>query len=208
MSYHFAEPQLLSRRALPAAAILGLHVLAAYLLATGLIQTAIHDHSPPLVATFIKDPDPLPPVPRREANIDLAADHVRFDDLPVPPLRAPEPDPQPYTEPVPTEAASAGVAAPARETLRILGRNQMPDTQEYYDPALIRGRVEGAAYVRVCVDEKGIRHTEPLLEQTSGNALLDASALNVARHGRYARAVRNGVPVPTCFRFRIAFRLR
>ena len=206
MSYHFAEPHL-SRRALAVAAILGLHVLAAYLFATGLIQSVIHDNSTPLGASFFKDPGPPPP---REVNIDLAADHGRFDDMPVPPLRAPEPDPapQPYSEPVQADAAPVGPTPPARDTLRILGKNQLPDTQEYYDPVLIRDHQEGASYVRACVDERGIRRTEPLLEQTSGNALLDASALHVARHGRYARAVQDGVPVPTCFRFRIAFRLR
>ena len=84
----------------------------------------------------------------------------------------------------------------------------MPDTQEYYPPAVIRDGIEGAAYVRVCVDERGTRRGEPTLEQSSGNAQLDVGALNVARHGRYARAVQGSTPVPNCYRFRIAFKIR
>ena len=74
----------------------------------------------------------------------------------------------------------------------------MPDTQEYYPPALIREGIEGAAYVRVCAwMRRGTRRGEPTLEQSSGNAQLDVGALNVARHGRYARAVQGSTPVPT-----------
>ena len=59
--------------------------------------------------------------------------------------------------------------------------------------------------MQVCVDARGNRRGEPALQQTSGDAELDAAALNVARHGRYARALQGEQPVPTCFNFRIVF---
>src|ERR1700686_5042126 len=41
MAYHFAESEYLSRRAIAAATIIALHVLVAYLLATGLMRAIV-----------------------------------------------------------------------------------------------------------------------------------------------------------------------
>ena len=40
---------------------------------------------------------------------------------------------------------------------------------------------------------------------TSG---LDMSAVNIARHGRYARSVRGDTPVANCYRLRIVFEMK
>jgi TonB family protein len=92
--------------------------------------------------------------------------------------------------------------------IRLIGRNQLPNTSDFYPPALIRQGVEGAAVVRVCVDEKGSRRGEPAVEQSSGNARLDAGAIGVARAGQYARAMQGDTPVPVCHRIRIGFNLK
>ena len=208
MAYHFAEPDRLSGRALAIAGILALHVIAAYLLAMGLVQTVIHDKGKSLSVVFIREPEsprvPPAPVPK----VELTAPRVPTERLPLPRL----PDPQPEV-PAPTAAQSPSaptlaVAPAALDAIRILGKNQMPDTQEYYPPALIREGIGGAAYVRVCVDEAGQRRGDPTIEHSSGNAQLDLGALNVARHGRYARAVQGSTPVPYCYRFHIAFGFR
>jgi TonB family protein len=92
--------------------------------------------------------------------------------------------------------------------VRMLGTNQLPDAEEFYPPELRRLGVEGASYVRVCVDRAGVRQGDPRIEQSSGNARLDEGAVNVARHGRYARSVQGDAPVPNCYHFRIVFRMR
>jgi TonB family protein len=91
--------------------------------------------------------------------------------------------------------------------IRPLGANQLPNTEDYYPPDLRRLEVQGATNVRVCVDAQGVRQGEPVIEESSGNARLDLGALNIARHGRYARSVQGTTPVGNCFRFRIAFKI-
>jgi TonB family protein len=88
----------------------------------------------------------------------------------------------------------------------MLGRNVLPDSEDYYPPERRRLGIEGAALVRVCVDARGTRSGEPLIEESSQDAQLDAAALNVARHGRYVRSEQGGVAVPNCYRFHIVFR--
>jgi hypothetical protein len=208
MAYHFAEPDRLSGRALAIAGILALHVLAAYLLVTGLVQTVIHDKGKSLSVIFITEPAPPRAPPTPVTKVDFTTTRVPRERLPLP--RLPDPEPEVPAPPAAdsANAPTAAVAPAAPDAIRILGKNQMPDTQEYYPPALIREGIGGAAYVRVCVDEKGLRRGEPTIEQSSGNAQLDLGALNVARHGRYARAVQGSTPVPYCYRFHIAFRFR
>jgi len=87
-----------------------------------------------------------------------------------------------------------------------LGRKILPDSEDYYPAERRRLGIEGAALVRVCVDAQGGRQGEPLIEESSRDAQLDAAALNVARHGRYTRAEQGGVAVPNCYRFHIVFR--
>ena len=89
-----------------------------------------------------------------------------------------------------------------------MGKNWLPNSQDYYPPDLIRSGVQGNAQLRVCVDEAGHLSGPPVVEQTSGNARLDQGALNVVRAGRYARAVRGDTPVPNCYEFRIVFSLK
>jgi TonB family protein len=107
------------------------------------------------------------------------------------------PAPPPYVPPIAAQSAP----------IRLLGKHQLPATEEYYPSDLRRSGIEGATNIRVCVDERGIRQGEPTIEKSSGNDRLDLGALNVARRGRYARAVQGGVPVGNCYRFKIIFEI-
>ena len=91
--------------------------------------------------------------------------------------------------------------------IRQIGSNVLPNSVDFYPPSLIRENVQGATNMRVCVDAQGVRQGEATIEQTSGNALLDRAALEMARHGRYARAMQGDTPVGNCYRFRITFRI-
>lgn len=207
MTHHFAETDFLSGRALAVGGILALHVLAAYVLATGMLHQVLRDENTPLISSFLPDEHPAPPAPVPE-RVDLSS--ARIDSLPAPQLPARDPEiAQPAAVvPLNPDAGSSGSAAlPVAPPLQIIGHNQLPDTQAYYPAGAIRDNIEGAALVRVCVDAQGVRHADPVIEQSSGNAQLDQSALNVARHGRYARALQGGTPVPNCYQFRINFRI-
>jgi protein TonB len=206
MAYAYASFELLPRRAVAAAGILALHVLVAYLLVTGLMHTIPPVVEPALVGTVtIEDrPEPTPPPLTR---LKLTGRTVATPQ--VPPL--PGPPPQASPSPPDTESeirSGAQTDAVPLPPVRMLGTNRLPDAEEFYPPQLRRLGVEGATYVRVCVDRAGVRQGDPRIEQSSGDARLDEGAINVARHGRYARSVQGDAPVPNCYHFRIVFRMR
>jgi TonB family protein len=206
MTYHLPEFDFLPRRTLAVGTIIAAHLLVVYLLATGLLHTVI-EHEPPVihVAPFVKSDTPVDPVKLAPTPVTWDKPHVPPPDIPVVTnVDTGHAIETPVSADGPVDSRGAAPAAPP--ALRILGKNYLPDTEDYYPPQEIRLGITGAAYVRVCVDERGSRHGEPALEESSGNGNLDAAALNMARHGRYARALEGAQPVPTCFRFRIVFR--
>jgi protein TonB len=209
MAYHFAHPDFLPRRALAVSAIIVLHVLVAYLLATGLIHTIEVGDSAPTPARVNIERAPPTPAPVVRAKAELAAPKIDSPPLPPPPVML-TPESPPDTGTLVGGESPAGELAgpPAAEAILIQGKNVLPATVDYYPPAKRREGIEGASYVRVCVDAQGIRQGEPLLERSSGDAELDTGALNIARHGRYARSLRGVLPVPNCYHFRIAFKIQ
>jgi protein TonB len=207
MACDYAPFEILPRRTIAAAAIIALHVLVAYLLATGLMHTILPAVEKPLVGVVMMEARPPPP-PQAPAPLDLR--HTR---LTVVAPQVPEhliPQPVAPQSPAGTEGEAGSAvqtdAAPL-PPVRVLGKNQLPEAEEFYPPELRRLGVEGATYVRVCVDGAGVRQGAPRIEQSSGNTRLDEGAVNVARHGRYARSVQGDAPVPNCYHFRIVFRI-
>jgi len=197
-------PGFLSRRALAGAGILALHLMVAYLLLSALMPPPAPAVPPTIAATFPPVPDPIPaPAPIRVDGPSDLQHPPPPDALPVPVLNAPAPEPVPVATAEPPAAGSAVPEAP----LRLLGRNVLPDSADYYPPDRIRAGVAGTTDVQVCVDAAGERRGEPAVVASSGDARLDQAALSIARHGHYARWVRGDVPVGNCPRFRIVFRL-
>jgi TonB family protein len=188
--------------------IVALHVLIAYLLLTALVQPPPGE-APSTRATVSVESNPPhvpPPIPLKNDAIDK---------VPRPPheLQVPKVD---FTAEVSAEVPGIeGSAEPqgpvlppvTPEPIRVLGKHWLPSSEAYYPPDLIRNGVQGGAQVRVCVDGAGRLADAPTLERSSGNARLDQAALNIARDGHYARAVRGDAPVPNCYRFHITFRL-
>jgi TonB family protein len=174
-------------------------------LATALMHTLAPAAAPPLVARFMAEPTPVVTLPNVTAP-DLRAPSLAVEPSPLPAVAFP-PDPAPAAvTPVVEPQLSDGRVVAAPGPVRVLGRNILPDSEDYYPAERKRLGVEGAALVRVCVDARGSRAGEPLIEESSQDVQLDAAALNVARHGRYARAQQDGVAVPNCYRFHIVFR--
>jgi TonB family protein len=208
MSHSLLRAELLPSRTLVAGAIVALHIAAAYILITGLIHQGLPPVAPHTEARVMIENPPAPPDPIVKPQVVLnhpRIDQPRVPDPPLAPVQVLGPDRSSVATPLPPPGVP-DIAVPA--DIRVLGRNQLPDTEEYYPPAKRRDGVEGVSDVRVCVDGRGVRQGEPVLERSSGDADLDRGALNVARHGRYARAVQAGQPVPNCYRFRITFRIR
>lgn len=208
MAYQFAPTTSRHQRAVAAAAIFALHAAVAYVLVTGMIRTKLAPEAPRASAWVQLEPTPPLPQPVLPAVRPMAPTRADPLALPVPVIIAPE---QPaYVAPPPLTVAPAASEATsaAEEAVRVIGRHQLPATVDYYPADRRRAGVEGASYVQVCVDTQGVRSTEPLIERSSGDAELDHAALNVARHGRYARSVQGEQAVPNCYHFRIVFRIQ
>jgi protein TonB len=201
----------LRSRAFALAAIAGGHVLLVYFLMNGLAQQVVAFVSPPTTVRFIRDDYPQPVQPPLTVSDPVSRGVTRIDEPPprVPPIVI-ETDP-----PVapPTGDSTAIDVSPHRglapsPPLVLIGKNVLPNTEDYYPPPARRAGQEGVSEVRVCVDERGRLQGDPTVERSSGSALLDAGAIAVVRAGRYARATRGGVPVSNCYGFRIAFRMK
>lgn len=197
-------PGFLSRRALAGTGILALHLLAAYVLLTALMPPPPPPAPQRIAAAVIRE-TLVPPTPPPTLSGPALANPIPPEAVPVPQidLSAAARSPFAVVAPSPSPQATAASEPP----LRLLGRHQLPDSADYYPPDLIRQGVTGATEVGVCVDERGARSGEPSVVASSGNARLDQGALNIARHGRYARAVRGDTPVGNCYHFRIVFRM-
>jgi len=205
MTDPFAQSEILPRRTLAAFGIILLHLLVIYLLATALMHSLTTSGPPPLVARFLPEVTRVVAPARSVAAPTPHRPNVVVELPPVAPLAFPPEAPVSAGTAEPASQAAPGTAELA-EPIRVFGRNVLPDSEDYYPADRRRLGIEGGALVRVCVDPRGARAGEPLIEQSSQDAQLDAAALNVARHGRYARAQQGGVAVPNCYRFHIVFR--
>jgi TonB family protein len=205
MSHSLAPALHLPRRTLVLAAIFALHLAAAYFFATGLIHEIVPAAEPHTAAQVLIETTPPPPRPTPHEPI-WHPQRLTVQLSSEPPAAPARPEVISAAPEVPPEVPR-GAPEPEPQ-IRLLGQHRLPASEDFYPPARRRAGVEGAPIVRVCVDARGMRQGEPQLESSSGDAGLDQGAINVARHGRYARAERGGVPVANCYRFRITFQIR
>ena len=202
--------QVLPARAVVFLGIIGLHVLFGYLFASGMIATTVNWLRPPPDIQLIPLPDPPPPTDTpREPTATPTMFQANTTPLPDIPLINPEPDAGTITLPpeLGTSGTLSAIPEPAPLPIRLVGRNVMPNTAEYYPPAEIRDGHEGTAEIRSCVDVNGRLDGTPTVETTSGRGPLDKAAVRLARDGKYARAMRGDTAVPNCYRFRVTFTL-
>jgi TonB family protein len=208
------NPSIHAAQVLPARAVLflgivGLHVLFAYLFASGLIVKITKVIAPDIidVIPLKKEAPPRPddaaptPPPRFVAASDPVVPDPVFDiNMPSDTTISMPREPTIARDPV-------GSTAALPPPIRLIGRNVMPNTADYYPPSEIRLGNEGTAEIRSCVDASGRLDGTPTVEATSGRAPLDKAAVRLAQDGKYARAVRGNEPVPNCYRFRVTFTL-
>ena len=212
MSAYVQDSSFFTRRAAVFVAIIGVHVLLIWALASGLARRLIETVAPPLQTDIVEEvqkrdepPPPPPPqlehppveVPPPEVSIDLPTETqstaiVDVTNQPAP--RAPPPPPPP-------KAVSRVNAKPGRG---------FPNTEDYYPPAAKRLGEEGTVTVHVCVGPNGKITEEPAVSKTSGNARLDDGALKLAKagSGHYQPGTEDGQPATTCTQFNIKFELR
>ena len=207
MAANVQDSNFLTRRGVVAAAIIALHVLAAWGFASGLATRAIEALAPPIEADIveekIKDEEPPPPpppemerppveVPPPEVSIDLPMETntTAIQDVT-------DKTPPPAPPPPPRVAGS-----PAKMT-----RPVNPD--DYYPPGSIRREEQGSPVVQACVGSNGRLVRDPVVTDTSGFPDLDSAAVKVAKATRYAAGTENGSALPeSCIKFKVKFVLK
>jgi protein TonB len=189
--------------------IVGLHLAFFWALNSGMAPDFVRQLVPPIQLLPTREPERKPKPP--EPVIDplkfsqptlpvLPAPHPipLLDDLPIPDevIRAPEPSTVPATREIPREPV---VTAPQTD-LRGL-------SEPAYPPSEIRAGHEGTVLLSVYVLENG-RVGDIRIDQSSGFAKLDESAVREARKWRFKPGLRDGVPVPMWKQVPITFQLR
>lgn len=203
----FVSPAL-SQRAVMFAGIVAFHVVLVYLFASGLAVKTVKLVFEPTDVKFIDEPQqteeapPPPPVDFVPTRVDPGPDPIIELNVPT--------DSGTAITTAPPVAEPRGVeqAPPRVEPIRLIGKNQLPNTEDYYPPAERRLGVEGATSISVCVDERGKRTGEPTVTTSSGNPRFDAAAIQIGRAGKYARSARGETFVPSCYGFKIIFTMK
>jgi protein TonB len=208
------NPSIQTAQVLPARAVLflgiaGFHALLAYAFASGLINQTIKILRPEQFKVIDLTPPEVqrpPPPPLTQPTL-YQTDTVPLPDLP--PLNM-EPDPG-TTITLPRETiATAGTPVapvPVPPPVRLVGRNVMPNTADYYPASEVRFGYEGTTGIRSCVNADGRLDGSPVVESSSGRPLLDKAAVRLAQDGKYAKAMQGDTPVPNCYRLRVTFTL-
>jgi periplasmic protein TonB len=201
----FVSPALSQRSAL-FAGIVAFHVVLVYLLASGLAVKTVKVVFEPLIADVVDKPQvDQPPPPPPPVELTQPRD---FDPGPVPDVNVPvDSGPGVITTP-PVVTPTITEAPPRVEPIHLVGKHQLPNTEDYYPPSIIRDGVQGATIINVCVDERGKRTGDPTVVESSGSAGLDKAAIAIGRDGRYARSARGETFVPNCYPFKIVFKIQ
>lgn len=207
MAAYVHDTSFFSRRAIVFVAIVGLHVLLAWMLASGLARKVVEVIAPPIKTDLIEEldqldkPPPPPPPEFERPPIEVPPPEVTID-IPVESSRAITDvtnRPIPKTAPTPP---------PPRNIVKAhIGKN-FPATEDYYPAASIRLEEQGSANVRVCVGPTGKLAEPPTIATTSRSARLDEAALKLAKAGRYVAGTIDGKPTTDCFSFRVKFELK
>jgi protein TonB len=193
-----------TRRGIVVVAIIGIHVLVMYALASGLARKIVEVVAPNIEADIVEEvkndeepPPPPPPemerppveVPPPEVSIDLPMETTTTaiqDVTDKPPPPAPPPPPR-----------VAGSPAKMRSAV---------DPDQFYPPGAKRREEQGSPVVQACVGPNGRLVREPVITETSGFPELDGAAVKVAKANRYTPAMEGGTALPeSCVRFKVKF---
>jgi protein TonB len=207
MAANVQDSNFFTRRGVVAAAIILLHVLAAWGFASGLATRAIQALAPPIEADIVEEvkkedePPPPPPPEMERPPVEVPPPEVAID-MPMETNttaiqdvtdKAPPPAPPP-----PPRAAGS----PAKMT-----RPANPD--DYYPPGSIRREEQGSPVVQACVGPKGQLLRDPVVTDTSGFPDLDGAAVKVARATKYAAGTDGGSALAeSCIKFKVKFVLK
>jgi len=204
MAAYATDSSFFTRRGIVVVAIVGLHLLVLWALASGLARKMVEVIAPNIEADIVEElktdeepPPPPPPemerppveVPPPEVSIDLPMETTTTatqDVTDKPPPPAPPPPPR-----------VAGSPAKMKSAV---------DPDQFYPPGAKRREEQGSPVVQACVGANGRLVREPVITETSGFPELDGAAVKVAKANRYTPAMEGGTALPeSCVKFKVKF---
>jgi len=207
MAAYAQDSSFFTRRGIVVVIIIGLHVLVAWGLMSGLARKVVEVLAPPIEADIVEEvkqddqpPPPPPPemerppveVPPPEVSIDMP---METNTTAIVDVTDKTPPPAP---PPPPRVAAVGAKM-----------SRMANPDDYYPPGSIRREEQGSPVVQACVGPNGRLLREPVVTDTSGFPDLDGAAIKVAKANRYTPAAENGSAVPeSCIKFKVKFVLK
>lgn len=205
MAAYVHDSSFFSRRAIVFFAIVGLHILIAWMLASGLARKVVEVIAPPIETKLLEEieqqdePPPPPPPEFERPPIEIPPPEVTID-IPVETTTAIT---DVTTKPVP----KAAPAPPApRAVVKMKAR--FPSTDDYYPAASIRLEEQGSVVVKTCVGPNGKLSETPTVVTSSNSARLDEAAVKLARAGRFTAGTIDGVATTDCISTRVRFELK
>jgi protein TonB len=187
----------------PAIAVIGLHALLIYGLATTMGIVERPKFAAPLETVFIDEPisEPQPEIEEIEpeieqvAPVEQAMPQVQFDEPIAPPTEIALPPSD--TAIAATPAESGGAPRQLRTTNRV---------EPTYPPTSRRMGEEGTVRLRVLVNERG-RPQEVNVTNSSGFSRLDQAAIDAVKRWRFVAATDGSGPITAWTQVAITFRL-
>lgn len=202
----YAEPRsALSSRPGPLAAVIGIHVIIAYVLSISMGVIEMPKFIEPAQVVFIPEAEQVVEEPEIQVRpeidqqvVDTPEPMILPDEVIVPPADTPmEPSQNAVAA---TEAPSTPVGAPAQE---LKTKTRVEPT---YPPAARRAGEEGTVRLRILVDERGIPR-DIQIAQGSGFARLDQAAIDAVRKWRFVAASSGSQTIMAWTQVAITFRL-
>ena len=188
----------------PALAVIGIHMLVIYGLATSMGIVKIPKFAAPIEAVFIPEQTKVEPEP--PAPVKPEIDQVMPTEQTMPELQIEEPIAPPSETAIPasdnavaatTATDSGAIAQDLKATSRV---------EPTYPSASRRAGEEGTVRLKVLVDEKG-RPRDVTLANSSGSARLDQAAMDAVRRWRFVAATDGTNPIAAWTQVAITFRL-
>ena len=206
MSAYVQDTQFFTRRTVVLFAIVALHLLIAWVLATGLATRAIEMVAPPIQTQIVQQtkqtvkPPPPPPPQLQRQQVEVPP--------PVVNIQIPTSAQTHAITVVKKVVRAAPAPAPARVTALSL-KGSLPPTDDYYPDASRRLGEQGTALVKLCIGAGGRVVGQPSIAKSSGSSRLDQAAVRYAKatSGHFSPETRNGVPVTVCTALPIKFQL-
>jgi protein TonB len=204
MAAYAQDTSYFTRRGVVVVAIVGLHALVLYALASGLARKMVEVIAPNIEADIVEEvkndeePPPPPPPEMERPPVEVPPPEVSID-LPMETATTAIQDvtdkaPPPAPPPPPRVAGS-----PAKMKSAV-------DPDQFYPPGAKRREEQGSPVVQACVGPNGRLVREPVITETSGFPELDGAAVKVAKANRYTPASEGGTALPeSCVKFKVKF---